>query len=126
MKKFIILAALVAVAVAAYITNPSDTDHRRAMRRELNAYMDHYVEEKTQMKKGVLAHLNSAIASVAKPAIWAYVEENVARRDYYLFSLTTLRAEGKDNIAGIGAFGYVYVPHALWDVLDEKLGLAGK
>lgn len=101
MRKLVIIVLIVA-AVAAYLTNPSNDQHREASKQRINQLMQ------TSMGKDnpVFGSIGATVGTMlAGPVLDNVINSN----NYYLFSTTTLTWNGVTNAVGTGVFGRIFL-----------------
>lgn len=117
MKKLVSILIVLLVAVLMVQTRPDKQQHKEAMMKAIEAY----VEEEAQERVGdnVLAKLGKdVIVKTAETALNSKLKEN----NYYLFNTTYVRLNGEDKTLSLGMFGYVYTFDK--EMIREKLAEA--
>lgn len=109
-KKRIISIALVLLMLLAVVTNPTQEQHEAAVKEKAIALF------KKQLNYDHQEAIDFAMNLVGNQVINQFLQNNVQVENYYLFSLTKLRWEGKSTIIGGGAFKQVW----LSDKIDAK------
>ncbi|MDR3089584.1 MAG: hypothetical protein LBU39_07195 [Desulfobulbaceae bacterium] len=119
MKQLLVIA-LIAVAVAAYMTNPQVEQHRDAAKFRVNELMQ---ASMSQEAPPLVASIGAALGkTLAGPVL-----DNVVNSDnYYLFSTTTLTWNGINNVVGIGAFKKVFLLEKFDKVYKSAMGEGDK
>lgn len=100
MKKAVWVLVLLGLVVAA-LTNPSEDDHREAVK---NAYQELVDKELDKSELPTLKRLARAAAEIIAPEI---LNSFVKRTNCFVFSITQVKKEGEFKPAGIGIFGQV-------------------
>jgi hypothetical protein len=127
-KSRLILIALLALAIGAFVSNPKLEDHRAAVRAEANDYLQASLEEKRSQTNSGLRRAGQALGA-AFGGILANeaVDELVSVDDYFLFSTTRVAWQGEMHTIGLGLFGKVFIsPNARKIVEEEILELEKK
>ena len=114
MRKLIVIA-LIAAAVAAYMTNPKIDQHREAAKLRINQLMQGSMSKESPLLGSVGAAIGKTLASP--------VVDNVVNSDnYYLFSTTTLTWNGVTHIVGTGVFGRIFLGNKFDQVYKNMTG----
>lgn len=99
------LIFIVVILFALVITNPSDEDHRQAVLKKMKERLNASSSEKSQ-----LTNMGQKIGMAFAQQI---VENGVVRKNYTLFSITTLSLNGISKDIGYGVFGKVWISEKL-------------
>lgn len=115
MKKWLVIVAVLLVAVLMSQTVPDKQAHKEAMMKAINEFVEEEAQEKgfgdnllTDIGKGV-------VVKAAEVALNTKLRVN----NYYLFNTTYVRLKGKDQILSAGLFGHVFTFDK--EMLKEKL-----
>ena len=103
MKKLLVVVIVLLVAVLMTMTVPDKQDHKEAMMKAINEF----VEEEAEQRLGdnVLAKLSKGV--VVK-TIETVLNSKLKVDNYYLFNTTHVRLKGEDQILSLGMFGHVF------------------
>lgn len=113
----IVFLLLIAVAMFAYFTNPTENMHRKAASEKINIAV-----AKTLDKYGLSDSALGALGTkMTKPFIAVLVEQHVSSKNYYLFSTTQVNLNGKSQIIGVGAFNKVFISNKVDEVLEREI-----
>ena len=102
MKKLLVILILLMVAVIMILTRPDKEQHKEAMLRAI----EEYVEEESVDRLGdnVLAKISKGVVvKTAETALNSKLKEN----NYFIFNTTSVRLKGQDNTLSLGLFGKV-------------------
>lgn len=101
MKKLGCLFMLVVLAVAMFITNPSEKEHID------NAYK--VLKERKLESIGINAdYLTIGEGLLGKQKMDGLLKKFIVRKNYYLFSLTQIDLGGDIRTVGFGVFGHIF------------------
>ena len=118
MKKLLVILILLMVAVIMILTRPDKDQHKEAMLRAI----EEYVEEEAVDRLGdnVLAKISKGV--VVKTAETA-LNSKLKEHNYFIFNTTSVRLKGKDNTLSLGLFGKVitFDKEMIRDKLEEAL-----
>jgi hypothetical protein len=106
-KGIIFLIVIAIAAVAAYFTNPNETEHKIAMKARSNAVLSEIVAEQNN------PIISTLWRSTGTPLLNEFVGRYVTTKSYYLFSVTQVNWDGQSYPVGAGAFGNVYITKQL-------------
>ncbi len=114
MKKLLILIVFLLTALLMVFTNPDKKAHKNAMMEAIGEY----VQEETESRLGnnVLADLSSVLANNSAKAFLNY---KLKHHDYYFFSTTSMKMDGKEQLMSVGLFGHVFTFDK--EMLEEHL-----
>lgn len=115
-KTRIFALSLVALMLLAVFLNPKEEQHKERMR----AKAVELLKQEAGAKHGDL--LDVGMNLFGGVLLDQFVDSRVRAENYYLFSLTKLRAPNEEITVGLGAFGKVW----LSPKLDEKVAELGK
>ncbi|MDR0332242.1 MAG: hypothetical protein LBI15_02150 [Dysgonamonadaceae bacterium] len=101
---FLILTAI--VAVIAFLTNPDELAHQKAMQARSGAVLSEIVAEQNPI-------IQTAWGLTGNRLLNEFVNAYVTTDNYYLFSVTKVNWEGQSYPVGAGAFGNVYITKQL-------------
>jgi hypothetical protein len=125
MKKYILITALLVILGVLFFTNLNQTAHTTAVKEILTKELNKKLTAELAKNKSGSQSLGAGLglmfgATFIDRAVDAYVE----RENFYLFSLTKIKYEGKEHYIGTGVFGNVYISDRLKEYVGEFL--AGK
>ena len=103
MKKLLVIAIVLLVAVLMTMTVPDKQEHKDAMMEAISEYVEE--EAVDRLGDNVLAKLGKSV--VVKAAETA-LNSKLRVDNYYLFNTTHVRLKGKDQILSLGVFGHVF------------------
>lgn len=118
MKKLIIVLILLMVAVLMTLTRPDKEQHKEAMMKAIEEYVDE--ESKDRLGDNVLAKIGrGVVVKTVETALNSKLREN----NYFLFNTTSVHLQGKDNTLSVGLFGMVFTfdKEMIRDKLEESL-----
>ena len=112
MRYLVVILVSVVVLGVLIASNPSLQDHRVAGKSKVNKIIDHALSSKGSNDFG-----NSLLGKfaflVGNAAISDFVDdivrENVSRKNYLLFSLTSIEYKGDSKVVGVGILGNVMI-----------------
>jgi hypothetical protein len=121
-KSRLIIIALLALAVLAFVSNPKIEAHRAAVREEANDYLQASLEEKRSQTNSGLRRAGQALGAafggiIANEAI----DEVVTADNYLLFSTTRVEWEGETHTIGLGLFGKVFISPNARRIVEEEI-----
>ncbi len=118
-KVILILLGIIIAALA--FTNPSEQEHKDAVKAKVEKSMQDAINEKTSKidnKWGDL--LGKTLGSlVGNKFTEATVNELVSRENYVLCSLTQIKWNGEKNTVGVGILGKVFVSDKLETIIQD-------
>ena len=118
MKKLLVVIIVLLVAVLMALTVPDKQDHKEAMMKAVNEF----VEEEAEQRIGdnILAKLGK---SVVVKTVETALNSKLKVDNYYLFNTTHVRLKGEDQMLSVGLFGHVFTfdKQMLRDKLNEAL-----
>lgn len=101
MKKLGCLFILVVLAVAMFVTNPSEQQHVD------NAFQ--ILKERRLDDLGINAdYLTIGQGLLGKEQMDNLLKKFITRKNYYFFSLTKIDLADKERTVGIGIFGHIF------------------
>jgi hypothetical protein len=112
-----VIIAIVLLGVLA-VSNPKLEEHQRAMRFKIEKIVDREFgnSNSSSSSSSTLETIASGIGSMLKTSIIdGIVKEYVKRKDYLLFSLTTVEINNEPKIVGIGLLGNVFISEKVDD-----------
>jgi hypothetical protein len=102
------LIFLLLLCIGAFATNPSSAEHKLILKDKMRQLLNSEINKLKNENDNEFAQLGATLGAAIGGAFTdKFVEENVIVDDYYLFSITKVRYEGKRNIVGLGIFGKV-------------------
>ena len=102
MKKLLVVLILLMVAVIMILTRPDKEQHKEAMLKAIEEYVDE--EAKDRLGDNVLAKISrEVVVKTAETALNSKLNEH----NYFIFNTTTVRLKGQDNTLSLGLFGMV-------------------
>jgi hypothetical protein len=109
---------IVLVGLGAFATNPTLAEHKLIlkdkMREYLNTEIDKMQVENDNKFAALGASLGAAFGGIFEDK---FIDEKVVVCDYYLFSITNVRWDGKIKMVGVGILGKVI----LHPDIDKKM-----
>ena len=118
MKKLLVVLILLLVAVIMILTRPDKEQHKEAMMKAIEEYVDE--ESKDRLGDNALAKIGKGIVvKTAETALNSKLREN----NYFVFNTTSVRLKGEDNTLSLGLFGMVitFDKEMIRDKLEEAL-----
>lgn len=118
--KFIWIIAIVAILIAGFITNPSETKHKEALKETVRAGLSKALQM-NGVKQGNQFH-EVITDRFYEDIIWQeLLAGSVTRKNYLFFSTSQITYLNKTYTAGFGAFGYVFVFKEVERQVSNKL-----
>ena len=109
---------IVLVCLGAFATNPTSVEHKLILKDKMREYLNTELDEMQLENDNKFAALGASLgAAFGGIIVDKFIDESVVVDDYYLFSITNVRWEGKINMVGVGIFGKVI----LHPDIDKKL-----
>ena len=118
MKKLLVVLILLMVAVIMILTRPDKEQHKEAMLKAIEEYVDE--ESKDRLGDNVLAKISrEVVVKAAETALNSKLKEH----NYFVLNTTSVRLKGKDNTLSLGLLGMVvtFDKEMIRDKLDEAL-----
>jgi hypothetical protein len=113
-----ILFFIVLVCLGAFATNPTSVEHKLILKDKMREYLNTEIDKMQLENDNKFAALGASLGAAFGGVIAdKFIDENVVVDDYYLFSITNVRWEGKIKMVGVGIFGKVI----LHPDIDKKL-----
>lgn len=112
-KKRIFIWLILIVAVVAIWTNPKKEQHEIVVKQKAEYLL------KKQLGKKEQGIFDLGMQLLGRDVVQDFVSKNVVVTNYYLFSLTKIKWDGKDNTIGIGAFDHVWLSPKIDEKADE-------
>ena len=120
MKKLLIVAIILLLAVLMTQTVPDKQAHKEAMMEAITEYVDEEVDQRG-LGDNVLTNLGKGV--VIK-TIETVLNSKLKVDNYFIFNTTHVRLKGEDQILSLGIFGHVFTFDK--QMLREKLEEAAK
>ena len=109
---------IVLVCLGAFVTNPTSVEHKLILKDKMREYLNTEIDKMQLENDNKFAALGASLgAAFGGIIVDKFIDENVVIDDYYLFSITNVRWEGKIKMVGVGIFGKVI----LHPDIDKKL-----
>jgi len=109
---------VILVCLGAFATNPTSVEHKLILKDKMREYLNTEIDKMQLENDNKFAALGASLgAAFGGIIVDKYIDENVVVDDYYLFSITNVRWEGKIKMVGLGIFGKV----VLHPDIDKKL-----
>jgi hypothetical protein len=118
MKNLLIILIFLLVAVILILTRPSKEQHKEAMMKAIEEYVDE--EARDRLGDNALAKIGRGIVvKTAETALNSKLREN----NYFVFNTTSVHLKGKDNTLSVGVLGMVFTfnKDTIHDKLEEAL-----
>ena len=118
MKNLLIILIFLLVAVILILTRPSKEQHKEAMMKAIEEYVDE--EARDRLGDNALAKIGRGIVvKTAETALNSKLREN----NYFVFNTTCVHLNGKDNTLSVGILGMVFTfnKDTIHDKLEEAL-----
>lgn len=116
MKKLFFLIILIAAAVGAYLTNPTEAEMRDTLLTKLTAVFNESMQER---KSDVVTYTAWQVGG--DKMVDLFIEKYVTVHNYYLFSLVKIHWDNKSYIVGIGGFNNIYITNRLNKELADNI-----
>ena len=119
MKKYLIIVAVLLVAVLMAMTRPEKAAHKEAMMKAVKEFVD---EEASEHGFGDNA-LTDLGKSIVNKTIETALNAKLKMNDYFLFNTTYVRLKGENQLLSVGLFGQVitFDKKMLREKLEEAL-----
>lgn len=101
-KRYIIILIL----LIAIITNPSKERYKSKIVEIVNASI------------GINGYANDDVTLPADTLLDQILESYMVYSNYFLFSTISVDYKGNSKVVGFGAFGFIYIPNQLEDILQ--------
>ncbi|NEU65505.1 DUF4359 domain-containing protein [Spirosoma agri] len=112
-----LILALFATLLLVF-SNPSESDHKSAVKAKANSLMQNQVKKATGDQEGESAGLGGSLSKlIGGFFVDKLIDASVTRTNFLLFSLTDFSYEGKSNVIGFGVLGNVFITSKLDDQL---------
>lgn len=109
---------IILVCLGAFATNPTSVEHKLILKDKMREYLNTEIDKIQLDNDNKFAQLGASLgAAFGGVIVDKFIDENVVVDDYYLFSITNVRWEGKIKMVGVGIFGKVI----LHPDIDKKL-----
>lgn len=109
---------VILVCLGAFATNPTSVEHKLILKDKMSEYLNTEIDKMQLENDNKFAALGASLgAAFGGIIVDKFIDENVVVDDYYLFSITNVRWEGKIKMVGLGIFGKVI----LHPDIDKKL-----
>ena len=109
---------IVLVCLGAFATNPTSVEHKLILKDKMREYLNTGIDKMQLENDNKFAALGASLgAAFGGIIVDKFIDENVVIDDYYLFSITNVRWEGKIKMVGVGIFGKVI----LHPDIDKKM-----
>jgi hypothetical protein len=96
------------LCIRAFATNPSSAEHKLILKDKMRQLLNSEIDKLKSENDNEFAQLGATFGAAIGGAFTdKFVDENVVVDDYYLFSITKVRYNGKSNIVGLGVSGKV-------------------
>lgn len=118
MKTKYILAIIGAIALIAIFTNPSNDDHKEAVKNELNSILQKNIKQESTETDGALQTISLMLGGVI---LDSFVDNIVRSENYILFSITKMPLGSDVKVVGIGAFGNVFISDKIEEAIEDNL-----
>ncbi len=113
-----VLFFIVLVCLGAFATNPTSVEHKLILKDKMREYLNTEIDKMQLENDNKFAALGASLgAAFGGIIVDKFIDENVVVDDYYLFSITNVRWDGKIKMVGVGIFGKVI----LHPDIDKKL-----
>jgi hypothetical protein len=113
-----VLFFVVLVCLGAFATNPTSVEHKLILKDKMREYLNTEIDKMQLENDNKFAALGASLGAAFGGVIAdKFIDENVVVDDYYLFSITNVRWEGKIKMVGVGIFGKVI----LHPDIDKKM-----
>lgn len=108
---------VVAIMLAAVFTNPKKEQHEAIVKAKAEELLKKQVGEK---EKGFIA---IGMQLLGNNLVDNFISNTVVVENYYLFSLTKIKWQGKEITIGGGAFGKVWISPKVDEKADEIVAI---
>lgn len=109
---------IILVCLGAFATNPTSVEHKLILKDKMREYLNTEIDKIQLDNDYKFSQLGASLgAAFGGVIVDKFIDENVVVDDYYLFSITNVRWEGKIKMVGVGIFGKVI----LHPDIDKKL-----
>jgi hypothetical protein len=109
---------IVLVGLGAFATNPTLAEHKLILKDKMREYLNTEIDKMQVENDNKFAALGASLGAAFGGIIAdKFIDENVVVYDYYLFSITNVRWDGKIKMVGVGILGKVI----LHPDIDKKM-----
>lgn len=112
-KTRIFALSLIAIMLVAFVTNPSKEEQEARVKEKALALMKAAASDKDKKNNELV---DFGVQLFGNVLVDQFIQNNVKVYNYYFFSLTKIRWEGKESTIGGGAFKQIW----LSPKIDEK------
>lgn len=120
MKLKILFGLLLSVLVIGLITNPSQEQHKEAVKVKVEASLQKIIDKKAQEEGSDLAKLGAAMSGMfSGPIVEQLVATLVSSDNYYVCSLTKINWDGQPQIVGLGVFGKIFLSPKIDQTIED-------
>ena len=105
--------------VALFFTNPNSNDHKMAVNEVINQSID-----KTGMGEVLKSTAGEGVQSMVNSLFKTMIDENVTRKNFVLFSITSINnfsSENSSQIIGVGILGKVFISDEVGYEIENKI-----
>lgn len=110
--------AIIMIFIFAILTNPNEDIHKVIIKGKFDSFIPKNIKATNNQWEQVGQIIGVAIGS---SIINMAIENLVSTNNYILFSLTTIKFQGRVKVIGIGLFGNVYLTNNLDEAVDNGL-----
>jgi hypothetical protein len=112
------LLFIVLVGLVAFATNPTLAEHKLILKDKMREYLNTEIDKMQVENDNKFAALGASLGAAFGGIIAdKFIDEKVVVCDYYLFSITNVRWDGKIKMVGVGILGKVI----LHPDIDKKM-----
>lgn len=109
MKKVLSLVIVLAVALAAVVTNPNEEAHKEAVMKEMNNAIDTTIKDKAGLGDNDISNgLSKIVSGIASKVLKPALSLSLTVDNYYVFSVGKIGLDDNPKTVSIGAFGHVF------------------
>jgi hypothetical protein len=113
---------LLILCIGAFATNPSSAEHKLILKDKMRQFMNAEIDKLKSENDNEFDQLGATFGAAIGGAFTdKFVDENVVVDDYYLFSITNVRLDGKIKMVGVGIFGKVILHPDIENKLKDGL-----
>lgn len=108
---------LIAIAIGAYFTNPTEQMHQAAAKEKLNK-----VAENILKKYGVNQSLLLKFGiDLSGDLVDELIKYHISSDNYYVLSITKVNWDQRSQIIGVGAFNKVVISNKVDEIMEQEL-----
>jgi hypothetical protein len=109
-RKYYVWILVLFIFIIALVSNPDTQAHKNTVKIKMSNYVQEVLDNQLSGSTNIFGQLGLAFGKVlGGSVIDVLVNDMVSRGNYFVFSTTRIRWEGKNEVIGIGIFGNVFL-----------------